>query len=74
MNLAVEAEGLPEENGGRGVTVGNGGDIHGLTLVSGSKSFVFRSLHNWPKSPWERVRPDPCKIGLRVSRRQMSKV
>jgi hypothetical protein len=32
MNLAVEAEGLPEENGGRGATVGNGGDIHGLII------------------------------------------
>jgi len=32
MNLAVEAEGLPEENGGRGVTVGNGGDVHGLSI------------------------------------------
>jgi len=44
------------------------------SLVSGSKSLVFSGLHNSPKSQWGRVRPDLCKMGLRVSRCKMSKV
>ena len=28
LNLAVLAKGFPEEEGGRGVAVGDGGDIH----------------------------------------------
>ena len=44
------------------------------SLVSGSKSLVFSGLQNSPKSPWKCERPDPCKMGLRVSRGKMSKV
>jgi hypothetical protein len=32
MNLAVKAEGLSEENGGRGVAVGDGSDVHGHSI------------------------------------------
>jgi hypothetical protein len=44
MNLAVEAEGLPEENGGRGVPVGDGSDVHGpiISLLA----FKYNSIMN----------------------------
>jgi hypothetical protein len=34
LDLAVLAEGFPEEDRGRGVAVGNGGDIHDFYISS----------------------------------------
>jgi len=62
---------LAEEYAGK---LGEHADKYVASLVSGSKSRVFSGLQNLPKSPWERVSPDPCKMALRVSRGQMSKV
>jgi hypothetical protein len=42
VDLAVEAEGLAEEDGGRGVAVGDGGDVH-VYIIS---SIIQYSKHN----------------------------
>jgi hypothetical protein len=45
-DLAMEAEGFAEEDGGRGVAVGDGGDIHAYMIshseqYSRCKTFIY---------------------------------
>ncbi len=45
LDLAVVAEGFAEKEGGRGVAVGDGGNIHDF-CISRSSSHIKTNIHN----------------------------
>jgi hypothetical protein len=55
LDFALVAEGLAKEDGGRGVTVGDGSDIHVYSIVLFSSYYKFHveQLHDYTKRPVE---------------------
>jgi hypothetical protein len=53
LDFAVEAVGFAEEDGGRGVAIGHGGDIHAYTIshLVHKYKHIFRILHAYTNEP-----------------------